>query len=287
MRPIVLALCLLACSKHDRSSPPPAAKEVAPATPPLPLHVTADGRTVAMTSAVLVHRTDDVLQLTVANHALRCEDAVNNERWGVPEDDISFDAQITSPIRPDGTRPFVLSHVGVVSVPDTRVEIRGDLDKAPEIQLAFSVDAGTGVDHWKHLDVTGAVKPIVCARPPTPASPHPSTAVLTIAGQSIAIASARWRDGKAELSSEPGGCAVQATAPPRATLSIAPSGWQLEGGWVGSGLIGSAGLHVATGTRGTSPDGKTVVLKLSGTSTIAGYKIDVAGTIEALDCPAS
>lgn len=246
-----------------------------------------------MTGAMLVHRSDDVLLLTLANNPLRCSEALQSERFGVPPDDISFDVKLDRRLRADGTFAYVLNHVDLQDFPDPPVTIKGDVDKAPEIALKFSADARSDVPHWKHIDVEGTVAPTVCGTPPVPPdhpavakAAHPSSAKVTVAGQTVAIVSAVSRDGSIYLSTEPATCSLSGIAP-RLSMMYVSDHWQVEGGWFGAGLFGGTGIKATAGAHGDSADGKTVALTLSGSATFDAFRVELSGTIEALDCPKS
>ena len=289
MRLSILVLFLVACSKHDDASKPNAVQIDPPAPKPAglsTLEVTADGKRVEMTSATLVHRSDGSLSIEVANNDLPCESARRSERFGVPKDDISFHAILRQHLAGDGSMKYVVERFGIADPKAVELDVSG-----PKIAIKATLDAsGTGVEHWKHLVIAGSVTPTDCGNaeiekdhPAIAKTPHPSTATLTIAGQRLAIHSAVRRDGKVVLSTEPMTCAPYLIAP-RVMLTIGKDQWQLEGSWP-DGFIASTGtFKTAAGKTGTSADGPTVELTLSGSAATDIYKLELAGTIEALDC---
>lgn len=85
---------------------------------------------------------------------------------------------------------------------------------------------------------------------------------------------------------------------PWAAVVLERSGlfWHARGEWLGTELSNSSmadargqpetkDLKIALGARGTSDDGPTIELQLSGSGEIGDYPVNLEGTIEAIDCP--
>lgn len=266
------------------------------------LKVVLDGRPVAMTSAVMVRWGDDSLELDVGNHEISCTEALQEGRVGVPADDVHFSAHVERRLGKDGAFSWVLakvsSDISFGMNEERPTTVTGDIATKPEIALDFELDASANSSgKWKHIAVHGVVAPKSCgARPIEPTHPaiakatHPSDATITVAGAKLPIVSA-WRFKKMiYLSSEPITCAY-AGLPTRVSLAIDNYddkdrvSYQMEGAW--TQLHANGGNHdlkIKPAKTGTGADGPTIELGLSGSSTIDGYKVELAGTIEALDC---
>jgi hypothetical protein len=259
--------------------------------PQTQLTVKHRGAVVPMTSAVAVKWGDDSIHVLVANNPISCAEALGSARVGTPRDDVSFYAGVSQRLAPDGSWSWALTSFTGDAQPEA-----GELAPA---QLAADPTRAKTVDvTFTHANVSGTVVARACGDLPIgrddPAIakvPHPSTAVITVAGQKVAIVSA-WRfQTTTYLSSEPATCA-QAALPTRVTLvhdaaAGANGNWSLAGGWFAQGhALMSGGLTAAEGARGDSPDGPTVSLALSGAATIDGYPVALSGTIEALACTA-
>ncbi|MBA2539114.1 MAG: hypothetical protein H0V17_05715, partial [Deltaproteobacteria bacterium] len=63
--------------------------------------------------------------------------------------------------------------------------------------------------------------------------------------------------------------------------------WELSGTWIGAQKTVKElpNTTFKVGAVGTSPDGKVASVAIGGSGTIGGYKIELAGKLEALDCP--
>ncbi len=140
----------------------------------------------------------------------------------------------------------------------------------------------------------------------SPKAKHASTATITVAGKQLPIASAIR---KGATSTEPGPLpsrtVVLSTGPkdcspftPWAAVIVTDEWgfYHLEGLWFDKphqnssardpdGQPETKAMTIKEGAKGTSADGPTIQLELAGKGTIDGYPVELAGTIEALDCP--
>lgn len=186
--------------------------------------------------------------------------------------------------------------------PGSKVTIPSKPAAGSKLDIPIDVDAE--VSNEGTLGLHGVIAAEACGEQPftadiLPKATHASTATLTIAGKQVPLVGAR-RDAKSdriELSTSPLVCGP-ATAIANVQLEYAHKLWKARGRWLGSetlqnsssidakeGQAETKDLVVKPGTPGTSDDGPTVPLELSGTGTLDGYTIALAGTIEALDCP--
>jgi hypothetical protein len=112
---------------------------------------------------------------------------------------------------------------------------------------------------------------------------HPSTATMTIATKTIAIRSAIIQRDLVELNDYPRTCEVLPFNGAR--LSRFRGKWTLDGSRVPKPIDSTIqAFDVELGAKGTSGDGPTVQLALSGATKLGDYDVALAGTIEALDC---
>ena len=76
------------------------------------------------------------------------------------------------------------------------------------------------------------------------------------------------------------------TVPAQVVLEHTTAGWSMSGTWFETAVGGTEipELKIAPGSTGSSVDGATVTLALSGTGKIGDYPVGLAGSIEAIDC---
>ena len=295
--PWLALLALAACGQASPKGGAAARADAAPAQPRL--HVVVDGRTVPMQSAVAVLWSDGAIKIQAANHELRCDEALQSMRTGVPADDVSFSAHLEHRLATSGDWSWVAAELGADIAIDTSgtitATVGGDLSHTAEVTLRFGLDAGAASSgRWRRIDVDGTVAATVCGpmpvapdHPALPRTHHPSTAKVTIAGQRLPLEAA-WRyQDTIYFSSEPSTCAYAGLPTRLALVRDRPDAWKMEGGWIGGSqqITGDGqGLSITAGKKGDSPDGPTVVLAISGSAKLGDYPLELSGTIEALDC---
>jgi hypothetical protein len=299
---IALALLgLTACGKSRTdggNAGTGAASAPAPGSAPAPesatqarLTVKDGGKVVPMTSAVAARASDGSIRVWTANHDISCDEILQSMRVGVPHDDVSVSATVSPRIATTGAMGWALTAFSMRLSPEMSemgpAQVGGDATAA----------AGKTVEvTFTYKDVSGTVVakgcgdiPIAKDHPALAKVAHPSTAVVTVAGQRVPIVAA-WRfEQTTYLSSEPITCSY-AGLPTRVTLVLdAGNGshgtWQLGGGWFAAiHQADGAAFTAKAGATGTGADGPTVQLDLSGKTTIDGYPVELSGTIEALAC---
>ena len=189
----------------------------------------------------------------------------------------------------------------VTIAPGSKLTVPGAPAAGAKLELPVELDADVAGEG--KIAIHGVISAEGCGTQPFPAdvvpkAPHASTATLQIASTRVPLVGARY-DAKAdqlELSSGPLVCGPS-TALANVTLTVAHLRWELHGEWFGGATVTNTsgadangqeetkGMSAKLGALGTSADGPTVPVELSGSGTIGGTPVAVAGTIEALACP--
>ena len=246
-----------------------------------PPEVVVDGASIAVETAFFKRFPDDHLELVLGEHASCGQLLVNVFDGRRPYVLVDLPRQLLA----DGREQYGVGDVwfhgpwrsqGTVAVKGgiakgDRAEITLDVS-SPDAKLAFkgTVTAESCGDEDAHAH--DAVK-----------GSHPSTATMTIANKTIAIRAAIVQGDLVELNDYPRTCDVLPLNGAR--LSRFHGKWTLDGARLPKPIDTTAQpFDIKLGAKGTSADGPTVQLALSGAAKIGDYTVALAGTIEALDC---
>lgn len=298
VRPVRVAICLLlvaACGKGDKKAPPddPGGSGSSTAAGSVDkLDVSIDGKPVAMKRAFIKRVSPDQWRLHVSDDEGSCEEllsGVTNRKPGAT----TFVATIGKRIKADGTEVTTVldlwsgGHLSDAVLASATIEGSSDKGGTVEIELGKMIDA----TKQRKLEIKGTLTAVGCGDQalPTvglPKASHPSTAKLTVAGKQVPLVGAIRRGDDITLSTGPRDC-TPPTVAAQAILEHAPTGWTMSGTWFDQPQGGTEvpELKVAPGSTGSSVDGATVTLALSGSGKIAEYPISLDGSIEAIDCP--
>jgi hypothetical protein len=283
--------------EKDRIPTPPDA-----AAPPKPrfddVKVTVAGKAYVPTRALVKRLPAGEYQFDLANHETTCRQLLDNLfDGGHDNEDILLNTAIR--LAPDGKRSTVVKDVypphGPGSVnPGSQASPTGSADAGEVMRLAVDLTGKTMAG--EPFEVHGAFVANGCGSQReddsgVPKALHPSSATVTVAGQSFPLVGAIRTDREIRLSTGPQDCSRWT---PRAEIRLRTrdGGWRMEGDWLDHEFTNAispdekmAKVKVAPGAKGTSADGPTVQLTLSGAGVIEGYPVALSGTIEALDCP--
>jgi hypothetical protein len=293
MRAVVIVIaCAFACGKGTEPKPgdKPTTSPPAPATFDA-LKVNLDGKPVAIAHAyakkIGIGERYQVLLTSKDSSCGELVDNLFNKREGAQT--LLFDTG--ERIAPDGTLSGVVAQFydphGITIDPGSKASVKGsvfsiDLD-VKNGSASFASVHGTfkAEDCGVHLreDNSGVLK-----------AKHASSATIDFAGKKLPVVSAVACKDNVLLSSGPKNCGGEW---PSAQVMI----WRSRGYWSAHGewLDKEVGNHehpdpktkdlqIACGANGTSADGPTVQLTLSGNGTIDNYPVAIAGRVEALDC---
>jgi hypothetical protein len=208
-------------------------------------------------------------------------------------DDPSPHILIDLPARlaPDGSERFTVGSVyfgpPIEANPGGVASVRGDASTGRKTAVELAFTART--DHGEALDVLGKVVADGCgdadtSRGPLPKAKHASTAVLTVAKKRIPLRGAIVRGKSVELTDFPRDC--DAAWHIGARLRLEAGSWRLDGmRFAGTSAADAPALSVVRGAAGTSADGPTIELELSGADRVGDFDVKLSGKVEAISCP--
>lgn len=310
MRRLLLLSCLAAAcsSKHaDSSATSGSGSGSATTTAHAPaLAVTIAGKPVTIARAYIKALPyDGGYTVYLTSGTSSCKELLDG-MYNEPEDEQTVLFSVGQRLAEDGAVTSQIVDVArmgkqVTIAPGSKLTVSGA--PATGTKLALPVELDADVAGEGAIAVHGTIAAEGCGTQPFPAdvvpkAPHASTATLQLASARVPLVGARY-DAKAdqlELSSSPLVCGP-ATALANVTLTVAHLRWTLHGAWFGgatrtntsgadaNGQEETKGMAAKLGAGGTSADGPTVPVELSGSGTIGGTPVTVAGTIEALACP--
>ncbi len=207
--------------------------------------------------------------------------------------------------------PYILFNIGQrlgadgklrTEVTEIFIKGSGTVEPGSMATVGGTADNGTKVDvsvlykgsnEGTVHEVSGTLVAEGCGERAEPAllkSAHPSTATITIAGQKRPIMGARRTKDRFLLTTGAIDCSPS-TPFAEAILLKQYGSWELGGTWFTQATKDKdkemEKVIITPGAAGTSDDGPTVSLALSGEGTMAGHPVTLDGTIEALDCPDS
>jgi hypothetical protein len=288
---VVIAMVgLLGACKHDQDRPAASFDQ---------LHVTVAGKPLAVTRALIKRMPAGRAQIFLANQGGSCHELLDNLFHG---HDGQIDLLVTTGtwLAASGAQTQGVSdlsfHGPRALEPGTKATVGAFGAVGAEVPVTLDVKGlGTNQDA---VEIHGAFTAENCGdQGPDPSgapkAAHPSSATIEVAGKQLALAGALVRDGDLWLSAAPRDCSRWI---PWAELRLdrVRDTWTLSGTWLEQDYSNRVapddlmrGVTVVRGAKGTSADGPTIALTLSGAGTVEGYPVAVAGTIEAIECPKS
>lgn len=197
---------------------------------------------------------------------------------------------IAKQVAPDGKESLAVhefataGHASEIAIGPVEFTGSAEVGKTATIVLPKLVDPGGTATVGGTITATGCGD-----EPATTRVTHPSAATITIAGNKLELRGIVLFDADIVLSSEPIDCTE--THPNAQVVLRHLNDWALSGSWIVPPIKYATdkeleGLTLHVGKTGTAPDGKIAAIELGGTAMIGGYKIELTGTAEALDCPA-
>ncbi len=308
-----LAVLLLACACGGKSGDEPARGTIDPpgsgsapaAVPTKPaagfekLVTTVNGKSIAMQRGFIKRVSPDHWRILVGDIEGSCDELLSgivNRQGGN-----SFVASLVKLVASDGSESFAVTDFWSAGHPTkasyagaAKVTGASDQGKAAEIELPMITD----IDDGKTLVVSGPLTATGCGDqavpdPGTggiPRATHVSAGTITVAGNKLELHGVVLHDTQIVLSTGPKDCSGLTPFAP-ITLRHDAGAWELSGTWITRPLTATddSGTMKATsfkvGTQGTSADGPIAAVSLGGSGTIGGYKIELAGKVEAIDCP--
>lgn len=184
--------------------------------------------------------------------------------------------------------------------PGSKAVVKGTAAAGEKVEL--SIDADVDVEGEGKIAIHGSVTALGCGAQSydamdVPKAPHASTATVTLAGRELPLVGARRSGGTLLLSTAPAACSPS-TPLGAVMVEHADGYWKVRGLWLGGDPSwddpakrvpdtqpDGQQLTAKPGATGTSADGATLPLELSGVGKVGGYTIELHGAIEALDCP--
>jgi hypothetical protein len=273
---IAIAMVLVACGKGgDKAEPPPAEIGLTK------LAVTANGKPIAMAKAFVVRRTDGMYRVMLSEKDGSCSELLA----GAKKPTVTIASQIDE----HGNDKYLVRYVQSAGEPvrakpsaafvGTAAAAKG---KPTPIQLDIAAtDSELGIAMKGQFDAEG------CGDLPLDGPPlkvaHPSTGAMAISTKRFAIAGATVHGDTIAISDVPIGCD---SPPPSGVILTGTAGtWTLDGSRFPGQAVGDAPtLSIIPGASGTSDDGPTMQLALSGSAHLGDYLIALQGNVEALDC---
>jgi hypothetical protein len=293
-----IALALVACNSRKEEPAQQVAQKVteppAPAAPTFDkLHVTVSGKPLAVTRAMIKRMPSGRSQVFLGNYSATCQELLDNMFEG-GKDHVDILANTATRLAPDGSQSTIVSDLsfdGPGEVADgSKASVTSFDGKSVDVALDFK---GTGMAKAP-VEVHGSFAAENCGDQRkdsngVPKAAHPSTATITIAGKQLPLRGAIRKDGDVMLSVSPRDCS---SWNPWAEMRLDRKfgQWRVSGDWFGQEYSNTvedpmAKVKVVAGAKGTSADGPTVQLELSGTGKVEKYAVAIAGKIEAIDCP--
>jgi hypothetical protein len=255
------------------------------------LSVKLDGAPLAMERAFIKRQSPDQWRLLVGDKEGSCDElitGVTNRQQGAT----SFVATISRQLGKDGKLETVVStfwsagHPTDAKLGAAKVAVPATPSgKKITVELAPIVD----LDGKRRLEISGALVADGCgdhADVGVPKVVHASTATITVAGHKLPLRGAILDGPSLTLYTTPKDCS---TSKPFAQVMLTHAGgaWELSGTWLAEPATVAdkdAKLAHDKGATGTSPDGPTAQLALTGTAVFGDHKVELAGAIEAIDC---
>ena len=316
---ITLALALAACGgKKDRTreegaapgkgGAPAAGGSTAGSGAPAPeaglaaLSVRFAGKPIEMQRAFVKRMDPDRYQVYITNGGGSCRELLDNV-FGTG-DRIDVLASVSPRLNADGKTYLQLTDVyegapTMVIAPGARAAINGAAAAGEPVEVVLDFVAKADQPDGKGLaiEVHGSFTAEGCGardRDPSgvPRVAHPTAATVTIAGQRLelkgAIAKGEGRERDLLLSTGPKDCSPS-TPWAAVILERVRGRWRASGTWLeqearAAQPADERGLAGVLGAAGTSEDGPTVAVTLSGAGKLGGYAIALDGTIEAIAC---
>lgn len=295
-----IAIAMVACKGGTNSAPAP----TKPAKPAIAVSIA--GAPVVVAHAFIKRQPTDgayVVYLADAGDA-SCEELMTSVYLHRGErvlftigKRLATDGKLTSEVV-DLTRRGT---TGVI-VPGSQAVVTGTA--APGEKVALSIDADVDVEGEGRIAIHGSVTADGCGAQTydamdVPKVTHASTATVTLAGRELPLVGARHtRAGDTLLlSTAPLACSPST---PLGAVMIEHAGgyWKVRGLWLGGDPSwddpgkrvvdtepDGAQLVAKPGATGTSADGATLQLALSGVGKVGGYTLELHGAIESVDCP--
>ncbi|HWU87699.1 MAG TPA: hypothetical protein VN253_10515 [Kofleriaceae bacterium] len=320
---IAVALALAACKggKKDEAKGQPGAgsgSETGPGAGPVSatssaqaaaapdpmaaLSVRFAGKPIPMQRAFVKRMDPDRYQVYITNGGGSCQELLDN-MFGAG-DRIAVLASVTPRLNADGKTSFQITDVyegapTMVIEPGARAAFNGAAAKGEAVEVVLDFVARAKESEAKQLlvEVHGSFTAEGCGtrnRDPAgvPRAAHPTAATVTIANRRLelkgAIVKRAGREPDLLLSTGSKDCS---STTPWASVILERTGgrWRASGTWLEHEASAAQrpdeqGFKAVLGAAGTSDDGPTVQLALSGAGKLGGYAIALDGTIEALDC---
>lgn len=256
------------------------------------LEVEVDGKPVPMRRAFIKRVSADQWRLQVGDLEGSCEEllsgVVNSQKGAT-----SFVATIAKRLAPDGTESMAVTDFWTAGHTTKATfggpaKLTGATDKDAKVEI--ELPQISSADGAKTLLVSGPFTATGCGDQPetgagAPKGQHVTAASITVAGKKLELKGAVLHGADVTLSASPKDCSPTMPFSP-VVLQQTAGKWELSGTWIGDpqSTTDAKDLKLTTGKGGTTSDGPTAALALSGTATIGGYTVKLEGTIEALDC---
>jgi hypothetical protein len=318
---LVVVLAFTACSKDKRSSGGGSGSASTGETSSGfdKLTVTHAGKPIAMSRAFIKRiPVDGRFQVLLTDTGGSCAELLDNVFNHMSDNALLFD--VGPRLQPDN-KTFQTEVTYLYTGPDSAkvkpgsyVTSSGNADKGSKVDITINADITLeGSKHPGAVALHGSFTAEGCGeaelsdKSGIPKAAHPSKATITVAGKSLPVVGAIFKDKQPEprdgvaqlrtlvLSTGPKDCS-STTQWAAFILERQWGDWHLRGEYLGQerrnnsasdkdGQPETKGMTVTLGAKGDSPDGPTVQVELGGAGTIDGVPVEVKGTVEALDCP--
>lgn len=266
------------------------------------LTVTFAGKPLAVQRAFVKRMDPDRYQLYLSNNGGSCEELLGN--MFNSRDRVDVLANISPRLNVDGKQYLEVTDIfegapTMVIAPGGKVSITGDAGKGEPVEVTLELTAKAQQDPKLTIEAHGSFTAVGCGATArdsagVPRADHPTTATVTLAGQRLELKGAIVRGSGKErdllLSTAPKDCSPSI---PWATVILERvSGlWRVRGTWLAEEARVTQSpdektklVRAKLGAAGSSEDGPTVQVALSGAGHIEGWPIALDGTIEAIDC---
>ncbi|MEO8553617.1 MAG: hypothetical protein ABI678_26770, partial [Kofleriaceae bacterium] len=286
---------LCACNSPSEEPAPLAVAATTTTPPPVfdKLRATIGGKPFAVTRAMIKRMPSGRAQVFLGNYSATCQELLDNVfPGGKGREEILVNT--STRLAPDGTQSTIVSDLIFDGLGDlaagTVASVGSFATKSVDVALDFK---GTTMAKAP-VEIHGSFAAENCGdqRPDSSGVPkvaHPSTATITIAGKQLPLRGALREGDAVMLSVSPRDCSSWI---PWAEMRLDRKfgSWRVWGDWFGQEYMDPTDdqmkkVKIVAGAKGTSADGPTVQLQLSGAGTVAKYPVAIAGTIEAIDCP--
>jgi hypothetical protein len=296
----LVLVVIAACNDGKTPAEPGPATPTVREPPPKPesgfdkVTVLVDGTAVAMTAAYIKRLAPDRFQVYLSSKGGSCNELLSNMFDGRDRTRVYVLADLTPRLAADGTLQVEVSDLSMLTpAPGSKAVVKGSADRGTKVDVTLDVRA---VGAQRKVEVHGAFTAEGCGTdvPDTARSQmflrHPSTATVTIAGTKLPLRSATVTGDDVALSTGPRNCDSSSWS--AVIVSKERGFWGVGGTWLATEQRvtsdpdeASKALQIKRGAKGTSTDGRTVQLQLSGAGKINDYPVVLDGAIEALDCP--